>query len=195
MRPTRAYFGQKDAQQVAILKRLAKDLNLPGEIVSCPIAREADGLALSSRNRYLVGVERQRATVLQRSLKAVDEAFRQGERNRERLLQAAHQVLATEPAVELDYLSLVHPDTLKPLQTVNTVGMMAIAANVGKARLLDNVVLQADIDRQPIIAIDGPRRCRKVHRCPANRASARAALFRDRGNVSVADLVCTSAGS
>ncbi len=156
VRPTRAYFGQKDAQQVAVLKRLAQDLNLPGEIVPCPIVREADGLALSSRNRYLVGAERQQATVLQRSLQAVKAAFEQGEREGDRLLQAAHRVLATEPAVALDYLSLVHPDTLKPLQTVNTVGMMAIAANVGKARLLDNVILQADTERKPIIAIDGP---------------------------------------
>ncbi len=157
VRPTRAYFGQKDAQQVAVLKRLAQDLNLPGEIVPCPIVREPDGLALSSRNRYLVGAERQQATVLQRSLRAVKAAFDQGERAGDRLLQAAHRVLATEPTVELDYLSLVHPDTLKPLQTVNTVGMMAIAANVGKARLLDNVILESsDTERKPIIAIDGP---------------------------------------
>ena len=157
VRPTRAYFGQKDAQQVAILKRLSQDLNLPGEIVPCPIVREPDGLALSSRNRYLVGAQRQQASVLQRSLQAAKAAFEGGERTGDRLLQTAHQVLAIEPAVELDYLSLVHPDTLKTLHTVNTVGMMAIAANVGKARLLDNVVFNAaETERQPIIAIDGP---------------------------------------
>lgn len=160
VRPTRAYFGQKDAQQVAILKRLAQDLNLPGEIVPCPIVRAPDGLALSSRNRYLTEIERQQATVLNKSLKAAAAAFEAGERSGDRLQKAALAVLATEPTVSLDYLSLVHPDTLKPLQTVHTVGMMAIAANVGKARLLDNVLLKAPENlsqpRKPIIAIDGP---------------------------------------
>lgn len=175
VQPTHAFFGQKDAQQVAILKRLALDLNLPGEIVPCPIVREPDGLAMSSRNRYLTGPERQQATVLQRSLQAALAQFRAGARSHTALIQAAKAVLATEPTVLLDYLELVHPDTLKPLQTVNTVGMMAIAAQVGKARLLDNVVLseadlaktdsdRADLDRAadreqtrtPIIAIDGP---------------------------------------
>lgn len=166
VRPTYAFFGQKDAQQVAILKQLAQDLNLTGEIVPCPIVREPDGLAMSSRNRYLVGPERQQALVLQKSLQAVKQAFEQGARSHADLQQAAQAVLATEPSVILDYLELVHPDTLKPLQAVNTLGMMAIAAHVGKARLLDNVVLNAETvnekadgkaDRKaPIIAIDGP---------------------------------------
>ena len=155
VQPTFAYFGQKDAQQVAIIKRLVSDLHLPGNIVACPIIREPDGLALSSRNRYLTTEQRQQATVLQRSLRAVQAAFDSGERAEPTLRQAALQVLATEPKVELDYLTLVHPDTLKPLQTITTVGMMAIAANVGKARLLDNVVL-SNTERTPIIAIDGP---------------------------------------
>ena len=166
VRPTHSFFGQKDAQQVAILKRLAKDLNLSGEIVPCPIVREPDGLAMSSRNRYLTAVERQQAIVLQRSLQAAEKKFQAGERSHTALMQAAQAVLATEPTVILDYLELVHPDTLKPLETINTVGMMAIAANVGKARLLDNVVLQTPSTepeikpetqpRKPIIAIDGP---------------------------------------
>ena len=166
VRPTYAFFGQKDAQQVAILRRLSKDLNLPGEIIVCPITREPDGLALSSRNRYLSQSERQQATVLYRSLSAAEAAFEQGERSGAALLQAAHEVLASEPAVILDYLALVHPDTLKPLESVNTVGMMAIAAylgsdttsskgtgSAGQTRLIDNIVLQT---RLPIIAIDGP---------------------------------------
>jgi len=158
VRPTYAFFGQKDAQQVAILKQLAKDLNLTGEIVPCPIVREPDGLAMSSRNRYLVGAERQQALVLQRSLQAVKRKFDQGVRSHADLQQAAQAVLATEPSVILDYLELVHPDTLKPLQAVTTVGMMAIAAHVGKGRLLDNVVLNAEASarKAPIIAIDGP---------------------------------------
>ncbi|KPQ35025.1 MAG: bifunctional pantoate ligase / cytidylate kinase PanC-cmk [Phormidesmis priestleyi Ana] len=173
VRPTRAYFGQKDAQQVAILKRLVQDLNLPGEMIVCPIVRAADGLALSSRNQYLSGSERQQATVLYKSLSAVQKTFEQGERGRDRLLQVAKAVLASEPTIKLDYLELVHPDTLETLQVVNTVGMMTIAAYVGKARLLDNVVLESphlktsNLDktelkkteqpqRTPIIAIDGP---------------------------------------
>lgn len=160
VRPTVAYFGQKDAQQVAIIRRLVTDLNLPGTVVACPIVRESDGLALSSRNRYLNKHQRQQATVLQRSLQAVKAAFRQGEKSAQALREAALQVLADEPEVKLDYLTLVHPDTLRPLETVNTVGMMAIAATVGKARLLDNIVLSesalSSTGRTPIIAIDGP---------------------------------------
>ena len=165
VRPTYAFFGQKDAQQVAILRRLSKDLNLPGEIVVCPIVREADGLALSSRNRYLSQSERQQATVLYRSLSAAAAAFEQGERSGAALLQTAREVLASEPDVTLDYLALVQPDTLKPLEAVNTIGIMVIAAYLGSdktspeetgsagTRLIDNIVLQA---RLPIIAIDGP---------------------------------------
>ncbi len=169
VRPTRAYFGQKDAQQAAILKRLQQDLNLPVDIVICPIVRETDGLALSSRNRYLVGTERQQAQMLYRSLKAAKAAFTQGERQASTLLAAARAVLDGQPGIELDYLALVHPDTLKPLHTIDSVGMMAIAAYIGsnpdptssnsgsttdtRTRLLDNVILT---DRDPIIAIDGP---------------------------------------
>jgi pantoate ligase / CMP/dCMP kinase len=160
VRPTYAYFGQKDAQQVAILKRLSQDLNLPGEIVVCPIVREPDGLALSSRNRYLSVSDRQQATILYKSLQAAKFAFQTGGRSSPQLVQAAQKVLLAEPNVQLDYLELVHPDTLKPLQAVNTVGMMAIAAQVGKARLIDNIILSASTvlsgSRSPIIAIDGP---------------------------------------
>ncbi len=158
VRPTYAYFGQKDAQQIAILKRLSQDLHLPGEIVVCPTVREPDGLAISSRNRYLSESERQQATALYHSLQAAQSAFRRGERSARSLLQTADEVIATVPAVTLDYLALVQPDTLEPLQAIETVGMMAIAAYIGtpgtegKTRLIDNIVLQ----RAPIIAIDGP---------------------------------------
>ncbi len=166
-------FGQKDAQQVAIVKQLSADLNLPGEIVVCPIVRESDGLAFSSRNRYLVGAERQQATVLYRSLQAARTAFSEGERTADKLIESARAVFSTEPAATLDYLALVHPDTLKPLQVIDTVGMMAIAATIDSSksspkdpsadplgepskkstRLIDNIILS---DRKPIIAIDGP---------------------------------------
>ena len=215
VRPTRAYFGQKDAQQVAIIKRLQQDLNLPGEIIACPIVRSPDGLALSSRNRYLSTLERQQATVLHKSMQAAEVAFQQGERSGDRLLEIAQSVLATEPTVKLDYLELVHPDTLKPLQTVNTVGMMAIAAQVGKARLLDNTVLQAPAqpsrlperepergperepeqrpERLPIIAIDGPAGAGKSTVARQIASPVRAAVFRHRGHVSRSDVVCASA--
>ena len=159
VQPTYAYFGQKDAQQVAIIRRLVADLNLPGTVVACPIVREPDGLAMSSRNRYLTEIQREQATVLQRSLRAVKMAFEKGVRTAQALENTAQKVLMAEPTVKLDYLMLVHPDTLEPLQTVDTIGMMAIAAYVGKARLLDNVVLESDslkTQRKPIIAIDGP---------------------------------------
>ena len=167
VRPTHAFFGQKDAQQVAILKRIVKDLHLPGQIIVCPIVREPDGLALSSRNRYLSKASRQKATVLSRSLQAAKAAFAQGERSADALIQVAEAVLSTEPTIALDYLAIVHPDTLKPLKTVDPQGMMAIAANITHSetadptRLIDNVVLQvsepaASSTRQPIIAIDGP---------------------------------------
>ena len=158
VRPTHAFFGQKDAQQVAILKRLVQDLHLPGQIVVCPIVREPDGLALSSRNRYLSSQARQKATALHKALQRAQTAFTQGERSATALLQIARTVIAAEPAIALDYLALVHPDTLKPLQTVTSQGLMAIAANLTntdqtQTRLIDNIVLEA---RKPIIAIDGP---------------------------------------
>ena len=153
VRPTHAYFGQKDAQQVAILKRIQQDLNLPGQIVVCPIVREPDGLAMSSRNRYLFGKYRQQATVLYRALTAAKAAFDQGDRSATGLIQTAQAVFATEPEVTLDYLSLVHPDTLEPLQIVESVGLLATAAYVGprpevdpnatQARLLDNIILRS----------------------------------------------------
>ena len=163
VRPTYAFFGQKDAQQVAILKRLVKDLHLPGQIVVCPIVREPDGLALSSRNQYLSERSRQKATILYRSLRAAKVAFDAGDHTASTLLQTARDTFKSELTVTLDYLALVHPDTLEPLQTVDSIGMMAIAANVPNSakpnteqtqtRLIDNVILQT---RQPIIAIDGP---------------------------------------
>ncbi|MEL7051302.1 MAG: pantoate--beta-alanine ligase [Cyanobacteria bacterium J06588_5] len=156
VRPTHAYFGQKDAQQVAILRRMKQDLNLPGEIVVCPIVREPDGLAMSSRNRYLFGPYRQQATVLNRSIQAAKAAFDRGERSAAVLVQTAKAVFDTEPDVTLDYLSLVHPDTLEPLQVIDSIGLLATAAYVGpapevdptatQARLLDNIVLNTISD-------------------------------------------------
>lgn len=151
--PSRAYFGYKDAQQLAILKRLAKDLNLPGKIVGCPIVREANGLALSSRNVYLSAAERQQAAALYRGLMAAQEQFKAGQRHCPALVAAVRQELAQSPTLRLQYVEVVHPETLLPLDSVETLGMLAVAAHLGETRLIDNVLLR---DRQPIVAIDGP---------------------------------------
>lgn len=153
VQPDRAYFGQKDAQQLAIIQRLAADLNLSAEIVACPIVREPSGLALSSRNVYLSEVERHQATVLHRGLAAAQHRFKQGERHSQALVAVARQQISQVPQVLPQYVEVVHPETLEPLKTVTTVGLMAVAAHIGPTRLIDNVLLR---HRQPIIAIDGP---------------------------------------
>ncbi|MFQ4134692.1 bifunctional pantoate--beta-alanine ligase/(d)CMP kinase [Nodosilinea sp. PGN35] len=151
--PDRAYFGYKDAQQLAILKRLARDLNLPGQMVGCPTVREASGLALSSRNSYLSEAERWQAATLYRGLMAAQQRFGDGERLGSALIAAVQAELAQEPALRPQYVELVHPETLQPLERIETLGMLAVAAHLGGTRLIDNVLLR---DRQPIVAIDGP---------------------------------------
>jgi pantoate ligase/cytidylate kinase len=153
VQPTTAYFGQKDAQQVAIIKRLIADLNLPVNIVVCPIVRETSGLALSSRNQYLNSAQQQQATVLYRALQQAEKAFRLGERQTEVLIAEVKAELAKETAVQLEYIELVHPDSLMPMNEVNQVGLLAIAARLDNTRLIDNVLLR---ERRPIVAIDGP---------------------------------------
>lgn len=151
--PDRAYFGYKDAQQLAILKRLVQDLNLPSQIVGCPTVRDDNGLALSSRNTYLSEAARQQAAAIYRGLRAAQSRFRAGERRRSALLAAVDQELAQEPSLRPQYVELVHPETLHPLERVETLGMVAVAAYLGTTRLIDNLLLR---DRQPILAIDGP---------------------------------------
>lgn len=153
VQPDRAYFGRKDAQQLAILRRLAVDLNLPGEIVPCQIVRDADGLAYSSRNQYLTPEERQQAPGLYRSLTAAAQLFKSGEHDRTALINRVKTALTQYPALRPEYIDLVHPRTLAPLTQVETAGLLAIAAYLGNTRLIDNCVLRS---RQPIIAIDGP---------------------------------------
>lgn len=151
--PDRAYFGRKDAQQLAIIQRMVADLNWPVEVIGCPIIREPSGLAYSSRNQYLSDPERQEAASLYRALQAAKAAFKQGERRRAPLIERARMTLHETPNLEPQYIELVHPDTMQPLEQVNTVGLLAIAAYLGKTRLIDNVMLRS---RQPIVAIDGP---------------------------------------
>ncbi|HXM60339.1 MAG TPA: pantoate--beta-alanine ligase [Terriglobales bacterium] len=140
--PDLAFFGQKDAAQAIIIRRMVRDLNLPIEIAVCPIVREPDGLAMSSRNVYLSPQDRKSATVLNRSLIEVKKQFDQGERNPTALIKAAKKVLAQEPTVRLDYFEIVDPSTLAPAPKLTGPALVAVAALVGTTRLIDNILLQ-----------------------------------------------------
>jgi len=139
--PATAFFGQKDAAQVAVIRRMVQDLNFAVEIVACPIVREADGLAMSSRNAYLNREERGRALVLQWSLQEARQQFDAGERAAAKLISAAKEVFAGEPQVVLDYFEIVDPDTLDPVERISQKTLVAVAAYVGMTRLIDNLVL------------------------------------------------------
>jgi pantoate--beta-alanine ligase len=141
VRPDRAYFGQKDAAQVVLLRKMARDLDMDVELVVCPIVREADGLALSSRNVYLSPEQRQQALVLSRSLQEVRSVAETGERDAAKLLEAGRRVIAAEPGAKLDYYVVVDPDTLEPVAKVSRGTLVAVAAWVGTTRLIDNMVL------------------------------------------------------
>lgn len=139
--PDAAFFGQKDAAQVAIIRRMVRDLNIPVEIVPCPIVREPDGLAMSSRNAYLDPQQRGVALVLHRSLMQVEELFKNGEDASGKLIDAGKQIFQQEPSVRLDYLQIVDPNTLEPVPQVQKPALVAVAAFLGSTRLIDNVVL------------------------------------------------------
>jgi pantoate--beta-alanine ligase len=139
--PDLAFFGQKDAAQVAIIRRMVRDLNMPVEIVVCPIVREPDGLAMSSRNAYLDGQQRKSALVLYRSLLYVQTLFQQGERNPATLIKAGIKILNEEPSVRLDYFEVVHPETLEPVEEITRETLVAVAAYAGTTRLIDNFLL------------------------------------------------------
>jgi len=139
--PDIAFFGQKDAAQSAIIRRLVRDLNFPVEIVICPIVREPDGLAMSSSNVYLSIEDRPSALVLHRSLGVVEEKFRAGEKDAARLIAIARQVFAQKPQVRLDYFEIVDPDTLDPVERIQQPALVAVAAYVGSTRLIDNLIL------------------------------------------------------
>jgi pantoate--beta-alanine ligase len=143
LEPGAAFFGQKDAAQLAVIRRMVRDLNFPVEIVGCPIVREPDGLAMSSRNAYLSREERGRALALHRSLQRVLEEFQAGERITAKLISAGKEVFAREPGVVLDYFELVDPDTLDPVERVSRETLVAVAAYVGSTRLIDNIILHS----------------------------------------------------
>ena len=137
--PCRAYFGRKDAQQLAVVRRLVADLNLPVTVVGCPLVRDADGLALSSRNTYLTDEQRRAATVLSRALRDAADALHAGERDAAALVAAVAAAIDAEPAVRLDYAELVDAHTIEPAARVDGDQVLAVAAHVGSARLLDNL--------------------------------------------------------
>jgi pantoate--beta-alanine ligase len=139
--PSRAYFGQKDAQQLAVVRRMVADLAFPNEIVACPTLREPDGLAVSSRNAYLSAAERQRATALYRALTAGRAAFQAGERDPAAVEAAARDLLEGAPGVEPGYVALVEQATFEPAKQAEPGQVLATAARVGRTRLIDNVIL------------------------------------------------------
>ncbi len=139
--PDLAFFGQKDAAQVAVVRRLVADLRLAVEIVVCPIVREADGLAISSRNAYLSPAERTQSLTLSRAVRHVESLVAQGERRSATLLAAAREIFSAEPAIRIDYIALVDWSTLLPVETAVPGTLFAVAAWVGTTRLIDNSIL------------------------------------------------------
>lgn len=137
----RAYFGQKDYQQYVVVRRMAVDLNLPTEIIACPIIREPDGLAMSSRNAYLSPDDRRRGLVLSRSLRAARELFAGGQRDGAKIREAVRQTITEEAGVQLDYAAVVDGETLEELATIDRNAVVLVAAKVGATRLIDNEIL------------------------------------------------------
>jgi pantoate--beta-alanine ligase len=142
--PSRAYFGQKDAQQLAVVRRMVADLAFPNRVVACPTVREPDGLAVSSRNAYLSTAERTRAAALYRALAAGRAAWSAGERDPAAVEAAAAEVLAAAEGVEVDYVALVEPAGFGPVERAEAGQVLAAAVRVGRTRLIDNVVLEGE---------------------------------------------------
>ena len=142
VRPRFAFFGRKDAQQVRIIRQMAVDLNLYPEIVVCPIVREPDGLALSSRNAYLKNGDRRAATVLYRALETLRREILAGQRNAAPLLSSMRQLIESEPGVSLDYAEIVDVDTFEPVMACRKVCYALVAARVGATRLIDNALIE-----------------------------------------------------
>ena len=139
--PQRAYFGQKDAQQALVIRRLIRDLNLPIELRVCPTVRESDGLALSSRNSYLSADERRAATVLKRGLDLAERLFSQGERDADRIRRRVRDLISSEPLAEIDYVSVADLETLDELESLDRPALVSLAVRFGRTRLIDNTIL------------------------------------------------------
>jgi len=142
VQPDVAYFGQKDPQQAAVIKRMVRDLDLPVRMVVCPIVRERDGLASSSRNRYLSPEERQQATVLYQALQRAEERFASGAREAGGLKRSMRAVIRKAPDARIDYVEVVDAETLEPVKTIERPALVALAVFIGKTRLIDNTVLR-----------------------------------------------------
>jgi len=142
--PDRAYFGQKDYQQVTVLRQMATDLCMPLEVITCPTVREPDGLAMSSRNAYLNPAERQAALVLSRALRVAEECLAQGERQGARLTATLRDCIAKEPLACIDYVVVCDPQTLREVEQISGTVLVALAIYIGKTRLIDNAILQAE---------------------------------------------------
>jgi pantoate--beta-alanine ligase len=141
VQPRRAYFGQKDAQQLAVIRRMVRDLDVPVEVVGCATVREPDGLALSSRNSYLDADDRKAAPVLYRALTAARDRWAAGERRGNALREAMTRVLAAEPRARVDYVSCADPLTFRELEALDGPALLSMAVHVGRARLIDNQLL------------------------------------------------------
>jgi pantoate--beta-alanine ligase len=146
VQPRFAYFGRKDAQQARLIRQMSADLNLDTGVMVCPIVREADGLALSSRNVYLKGEDRRAAAALSRSLASARDEIAKGERDTGRLLAALRRVLTTEPRVALDYAEIVDNETLEPIASLRGTCYVLVAAKLGDTRLIDNALIEPDGD-------------------------------------------------
>lgn len=145
--PDVAFFGQKDAAQIAVLRAMVRDLNFPIRLVVCPTVREPDGLAMSSRNRYLTGSERLQSLVLYRALSEAHSEVLRGVRQAGELRNTMVRVLSNEPAAHLEYVEVVDPNTLIPIEDVSKGGLLAVAARIGTTRLIDNILLPASTRR------------------------------------------------
>jgi pantoate--beta-alanine ligase len=141
VQPQRAYFGQKDAQQVVTIRKLVRDLNYPIDLVVCPIIREPDGLAMSSRNTYLSPAERQAATVLYRALSSAKDAFTGAEHNASELRARMQEIIASETLARAQYISCADPDTLRELQSDVSYALLSLAVFIRKTRLIDNMII------------------------------------------------------
>ena len=139
--PDRAYFGQKDAQQLATIRRFVRDLNFPVEVIACPIVRESDGLAKSSRNTYLNPAERQAAVILSKSLNLGKEAIEQGERDAKKVIAVITASLQSEPLARIDYVEVVDFENIQRVERIAGETLVAIAVYIGKTRLIDNFVI------------------------------------------------------
>ncbi len=141
VQPQKAFFGQKDAQQAAVIRQMVRDLNMPVEILTQPIIRERDGLAMSSRNTYLNPAERQAALVLSKSLAAAESAYKSGERDAQAIRKIMEDIINAEPLARLEYVSCADFETLEELETVNKKALLSMAVYIGTTRLIDNNVL------------------------------------------------------